>query len=147
MKRTAERALGIIGLILFVLGGLAFAGISAIQQSAEPDDFVKGFTEAWEEEEGEEVPDEVKTGVEFFAERPYGTYALASFIAAIAGLVSAIVIKKNAILSGILFLGGVVVYGLLVNVFLMILLPLIPMILYLIAGMMALVRKAPQETL
>ncbi|SDB85793.1 DUF4064 domain-containing protein [Shouchella lonarensis] len=143
MKRTAERVLGIIGLVLFVIGGGLFAIVSVMQQSGALEDSFEEWIQA-AEEQGQTMTDEEKEGFEIAAEYPYGTYALASFLAAVAGLVAVIIVSKKSVASGVLFLVMIVIYGLMVGLW-MFLLSFLPILMYLIAGIISLVRRAPKD--
>lgn len=138
MKRTGELVLGIIGSILLLIGIILGVSLSSVFGS---DEFNNQFQEEFNQELQND-PAFSDADVEV-AEEVFG--ALGSFavgltvswaIAGILGILATIFVKKKTKLSGILFLvGGVVGIA-----------SVIPAILYVIAGIMALVRKAPQTT-
>lgn len=71
-------------------------------------------------------------------------FALVAFIAAVAGIVAVVIIKNKPVIASILFLGSTILYAALAFITLIFVGPLIPMLLYIIAGIMALVRKPKQ---
>ncbi|WZY00090.1 DUF4064 domain-containing protein [Bacillus sp. FSL W7-1360] len=143
MKRTAERVLGIIGLVLFVIGGGLLAMSVPQQQSGQLEEAI--IEQLSKGSEGQELTADDYELAEFFAELPYGTFALASFIAAVAGLVAVIIVSKKPVISGVLFLAMIVIYGLMVGLW-MFLLSFLPIIMYLIAGIMSLVRRGSKDS-
>ncbi|WP_099304617.1 DUF4064 domain-containing protein [Bacillus sp. Marseille-P3800] len=148
IKRTGERVLGIIGLVMFFLGTL-FLGVLAvgdnqglfeelfIEMTDENSEFVEPGTEPLTEEEASEA-------MEMFDMVNFGLLTLGSIIPAIAGIVAVVMVKKKPIVASILFLGSAIFYGATSFLLLAFILPAVPMILYIIAGIMALVRK-PKE--
>ncbi|WZY00216.1 DUF4064 domain-containing protein [Bacillus sp. FSL W7-1360] len=68
-----------------------------------------------------------------------------SFIATIAGMIAVKKLHGQPKVAGILMLSSAVMYGVMVNIYLLLVLTLIPPVLYTIAGMMALVRKGVIE--
>ncbi|MEY8752525.1 DUF4064 domain-containing protein [Alkalicoccobacillus gibsonii] len=137
MKRTGELVLGIIGSILLLLGILFAVSINTFFTSVDSAEFQEEFNQeiandpTFTEADAEMVMDLVDSVPSFM------TGLIVSWvIAGILGILATIFVKKKTKLSGIFFLiGGVI--GIV---------SVIPAILYVIAGIMALVRKAPQTT-
>ncbi|MFK3939377.1 DUF4064 domain-containing protein [Alkalihalobacillus sp. NPDC078783] len=138
MKRTGELVLGIIGSVLLLIGIILGFSFSAVFGSDEfNDQFQEGFSQ--ELQNDPEFSDAEVEAVNNFIES-LGSFAVGLtvswVISAILGILATIFVKKKTKLSGILFIvGGVVGIA-----------SIIPAILYVIAGIMALVRKAPQVT-
>ncbi|SDB87089.1 DUF4064 domain-containing protein [Shouchella lonarensis] len=116
MKRTVEMTLGIIGFSLSFVSALFFTLM--IWGGSESDE--AGFTLVLA-----------------------STSLVGSLIAAVAGIVAIAMLHAKPKASGIIFLSSAIVYMFLANVFLVFVLPLIPVILYFIAGIMSIVRKQP----
>ncbi|KQL58892.1 hypothetical protein AN965_02735 [Alkalicoccobacillus plakortidis] len=150
IKRTGERVLGIIGIVLFFLGTL-FLGALAVgadqglfeeflfEMTDENSEFVESGTEPLTEEEA-------NAAIEMLEMVNFGLLTAGSLIPAIAGIVAVVMVKKKPIVASILFLGSAIFYGATSFLLIALILPAIPLILYLIAGIMALVRK-PKEPL
>ena len=148
IKRTGERVLGIIGLVMFFLGTL-FLGVLAIgdnqglfeevfmELTEESSELVESGTDPLTEEEANEV-------IETFDMINFTMLTIGSLLPAIAGIVAVILLKNKPVIASILFLGSTVFYGATSFLLLAFLIPAVPMILYIIAGIMALVRK-PKE--
>ncbi|MFB4213632.1 DUF4064 domain-containing protein [Shouchella sp. JSM 1781072] len=148
IKRTGERVLGIIGLVMFFLGTL-FLGVLAIgdnqglfeevfmELTEESSELVESGTDPLTEEEANEV-------IETFDMINFTMLTIGSLLPAIAGIVAVILLKNKPVIASILFLGSAVFYGATSFLLLAFLIPAVPMILYIIAGIMALVRK-PKE--
>ncbi|MFS0788509.1 DUF4064 domain-containing protein [Shouchella sp. 1P09AA] len=148
IKRTGERVLGIIGLVMFFLGTL-FLGILAIgdnqglfeevfmELTEESSELVESGSDPLTEEEANEV-------IETFDMINFTMLTIGSLLPAIAGVVAVILLKNKPVFASILFLGSAVFYGATSFLLLAFLIPAVPMILYIIAGIMALVRK-PKE--
>ncbi|MEK4566577.1 DUF4064 domain-containing protein [Alkalihalobacillus sp. FSL R5-0424] len=138
MKRTGELVMGIIGSVLLLIGILIGFSFSTVFGS---DEFNNQFQEdfAQELQNDPAISDaEMEAATEIFGALGSFTVAvtISWVIAGILGIIATIFVKKKTKLSGILFIvGGVVGIA-----------SIIPAILYVIAGIMALVRKAPTTT-
>ncbi|WP_054706447.1 DUF4064 domain-containing protein [Bacillus sp. JCM 19041] len=149
IKRTGERVLGIIGLIMFVIGGLMFGMVAVANGQGLIEDFLMEMTDPdsliFEEEGAEDIaPIANEDAVfisEFIGNMNFTLYAIVAFVTAGAGLAAVILVKNKPIVASILFLGSTILYGILTFVTLTLMIPLIPMLLYIIAGIMALARK------
>ncbi|GAF12718.1 hypothetical protein JCM19046_1350 [Bacillus sp. JCM 19046] len=149
VKRTGERVLGIIGLVIFMIGALLFVALEvaenqgffeeiAVEMTNENSDLLaeQGVAPLTEQEANEFL--EVVSSLNFTM------FALVAFIAAVAGIVAVVIIKNKPVIASILFLGSTILYAALAFITLIFVGPLIPMLLYIIAGIMALVRKPKQ---
>lgn len=122
VKRTGERVLGIIGIVLFMLGTLFLGGAMALQGQGFYEDFFMEManedSELWEGEENPPIvsQEDAAATSAFFEELNFGMYTLASFIAGVAGIVAVVLVGKKPVI-----------------------IPFLPMLLYIIAGIMALV--------
>ncbi len=150
IKRTGERVLGIIGIVLFFLGTL-FLGALAV--GADQGLFEEIVLEATNEnsellEPGQDPLNEEQANemLEMIEMVNFGLLTAGSLIPAIAGIVAVVMVKKKPIVASILFLGSAIFYGATSFMLFLVLIPAVPLILYLIAGIMALVRK-PKEPL
>ncbi|WP_078393089.1 DUF4064 domain-containing protein [Shouchella patagoniensis] len=149
IKRTGERVLGIIGLVMFVIGGLIFGLVSVASGQGIIEDFLMELTDPesmlFEEEGAEDIEPIADADAEYISEfisnMNFTLYSIVAFLTAGAGLAAVIVVKKKPIVASILFLGSTIVYGVLTFVTLTLIVPLLPMLLYIIAGIMALARK------
>lgn len=149
IKRTGERVLGIIGLVMFVFGGLIFGMVSVASGQGIIEDFLMELTDPdsmlFEEEGAEDIEPIADADAEYISElisnMNFTLYSIVAFLTAGAGLAAVIVVKKKPIVASILFLGSTIVYGVLTFVTLTLMIPLLPMLLYIIAGIMALARK------
>ncbi|WP_059104209.1 DUF4064 domain-containing protein [Shouchella shacheensis] len=154
MKRTAEKVLGIIGLVLFFIGAALIALLAGAMGN---ENFQQTFVEVIEQAEGfedpetgevynsEEIANEVEAGFDEMGSGlglSLGLYAGIGALVAIAGIVAVVLVKKKPIAAGVIFLVSAVVAGFF---FAIMIFPLVPIILYIIAGIMALVRKPPRE--
>lgn len=144
MKRTAERVLGIIGSILLGIGTLLI--ISLIVALGNPEVRAEIDSILLEESpdpelqlSGEEV-NEMNVMLDAFAEGGGIVIVIGYVIAVILAVVATILVKKKTILSGVFFLLAAVI-----PLFVLWFMAIIPSILFIIAGLLALIRKAPPE--
>lgn len=149
VKRTGERVLGIIGLVLFMLGALLFVVLEVAENQGFFEEIANEMTNENSEllaEEGIEplTEQDVNEFLEVVSGLNFIVYALVAFVAGAAGIVAVVIIKNKPIIASILFLGSTIVYAALAFVTLIFVGPLLPMLLYIIAGIMALVRKPKQ---
>lgn len=138
MKRTGELVMGIIGSVLLLIGIILGFSFSAVFGSDEfNEQFQEEFTQELQNDPAISDAEVEAVGDIFGALGSFvGGLTVSWIIAGILGIVATIFVKKKAKLSGILFIvAGVVGIA-----------SIIPAILYVIAGIMALVRKAPVTT-
>ncbi|ALA53080.1 DUF4064 domain-containing protein [Shouchella clausii] len=153
VKRTGERVLGIIGIVCFMLGTLFLGGAMALQGQGFYEDFFMEManedSELWEGEENPPIvsQEDAAATSAFFEELNFGMYTLASFIAGVAGIVAVVLVGKKPVVASILFLGSTLLYAIMAPFTLAFIIPFLPMLLYIIAGIMALVRKPKQPEL
>jgi len=148
IKRTGERVLGIIGLVMFFLGTLLLGSIALLDDQGIFEEVIMDATNEGSEllEPGEEpIPEEdAEIMLEAFDMINFTLVAMGSLIPAIAGIVAVVMVKNKPVVASILFLGSAIFYAATSYALLIALIPAVPMILYIIAGIMALVRK-PKE--
>ncbi|WZY01301.1 DUF4064 domain-containing protein [Bacillus sp. FSL W7-1360] len=114
MNRTVEKVLGIIGVSLYFVGGLAAWMLHLILM----------------EEENAHI----------FSSNDYFWVMIGAFIASISGVFAVVVIRKLPKTAGAIFISSVIVYIVMTNAYLIFLIPLAPAVLYIIAGIMVLMR-------
>ncbi|MCM2676045.1 DUF4064 domain-containing protein [Alkalicoccobacillus plakortidis] len=135
MKRTAELVLGILGTVFIAFGILLMIGVTSIFNVAGSDEQIQ--QEIMEEMQNDPTlsaadVQNAEELVELVSSFSFGI-TISFVISAILGLIATIFVKKKTKVAGILFIiGGVI--GLL---------SIIPAVLYVVAGIMALARKAP----
>jgi hypothetical protein len=141
MKRTVEKIMAVSGIILFLIcaGLVALFGFIVTN-----DDFQGLVSEEMEHEQtGEEITEEELAGFfEQAASMNYGLDAGLLSLIALAGIAAIVLLKKKRVFSAILFITGA---GIAAYLFWWMLLPLLPALLYFIAGITVLVRKPALE--
>lgn len=138
MKRTGEIALGVIGAVISVFVAILGVGLIFFMGN-------EGFTRAVGEGIKDEDPNVSSAEVSFVIDLIGGYFwviAVVSIIAVILGIVALVFLRdnKNPVASGIIFLVGAVVGGIFTLPF-----GIFNGLLYLIAGIMCLVRKPKPE--
>ncbi|MBM0065765.1 DUF4064 domain-containing protein [Alkalicoccobacillus gibsonii] len=137
MKRTGELVLGIISSVLLLLGILSAVSINTFFTSADSAQFQEEFNQEMANDPTlTEADVEMVMGLVDSVPSFMTGLIVSWIIAGILGIIATIFVKKKTKLAGILFLVGGVIG----------IVSVIPAILYVIAGIMALVRKAPQAT-
>ena len=138
MKRTAERVLGIIGVIMMSIGALLVTLLTFMFTSPEGQRQIETMLQDPEiNPTGEDIGfDQV---IDYFVAN--GWIVVVALVASIVlGIVASVLVKKKPVFSGIMWLLAAVIS--LVTIWYLIILPAI---LFVIAGILALVRKAPPE--
>jgi len=136
MKRMAEKITGIIGIAGFILVAGLILLFSAVISS---DDFQDVMNEELDGEmAGEDITEEELSGFMEQMETANYTLDMVLFIAsALAGAAALILLKKKPLLSAYIFLGSAVIAAAL---FWSMILPVVPALLYLTAGIIILLR-------
>ncbi|MDQ0207127.1 DUF4064 domain-containing protein [Alkalicoccobacillus murimartini] len=138
MKRTAERVLGIIGVIMMSIGALLVTILTIGFTSPDSQRQIETMLQDPEiNPTGEDIGfDQV---IDYFVAN--GWIVVVALVASIVlGIVASVLVKKKPVFSGIMWLLAAVIS--LVTIWYLIILPAI---LFVIAGILALVRKAPPE--
>ena len=136
MKRMAEKITGIIGIAGFILVAGLILLFSAVISS---DDFQDVMNEEMDGEmAGEDITEEELSGFMEQMETVNYTLDMVLLIAlALAGAAALILLKKKPLLSAFIFLGGAIIA---VILFWSMILPVVPALLYLTAGIIILLR-------
>ncbi|TSB45006.1 DUF4064 domain-containing protein [Alkalicoccobacillus porphyridii] len=133
MKRTAELVLGIIGSVLILLGVIMMFAFNSVAGTGEFQDVLNEELQNDPQLSAEEA-DMVGDVIEGMSS-VVSLLTVAFIISLVLGIVATILVKKKAKLAGVLFIvGGVAGLA-----------SIVPAILFVIAGIIALVRKVPKE--